>query len=227
MWKRSCVFRKLAVFLSVSIGNAIISSFLCEIPAVSMQKKAFIVTGNVRVSRLVRKVLPKYSALTQEMQSTTVVLNFTIDEKGKVINLFTTGGYPLCNEAAQRAVMQWRYTPTLVHGSEPVAVQTWVKLPCGNPHGKLDPAVAQLIYRVLKGTPADPSEKNFVNGNLAVLDITLSGSLQQSVERLKALGFEITEKSGQSNLLFGMIPLNKINSLRFLPEILFVAPHRQ
>lgn len=107
-----------------------------------MQKKPVWGSFNVQEGKLVRKVLPKYPALTQELKSASVGLNLTIDEAGKVIDVAVTAGYPVCSEAAKRAVFQWRYTPTLINRTEPVTVQIHVNLPCGNTYGKLHPTIA-------------------------------------------------------------------------------------
>jgi len=50
-----------------------------------------------------------------------VVLQVTVDEEGNVAELRVLKGHPLLNDAAEAAVRQWKYSPTLLNG-EPVPV---------------------------------------------------------------------------------------------------------
>jgi TonB family protein len=54
-----------------------------------------------------------------------VILAVTVNEEGFVSEVRVTSGHPLLNEAAVKAVRQWRYSPTLLNG-EPVPVMTTV-----------------------------------------------------------------------------------------------------
>jgi len=81
-----------------------------------------------------------------------------------------------------------------------------------------------LNYRIQKGATADASEENFVNDGLAMLEVTFAGPLHQGIERTKKIGFEVREVSGKYKLI-GSMPLERINELRSLPDILLVAPY--
>jgi TonB family protein len=234
VYRRAYFIVGMAILLGICVGFGVYAFFMAKylVPPLSAakasttatQKKPVWGSFNVQEGKLVQKVLPKYPALTQEMKQATVGLNVTINEEGKVIDAVVTVGYPLCSEAVKRAVMQWRYTPTLMNG-KPVVVQTHVNLPCGNPHGKLHPTIAQLIYRIQGSTVADAAEKNFVNDGLAMLEITFTGSLQQGIEGIKKIGFEVVNESGKSKLI-GFMPLERVNELHSLPGIFLVAPHK-
>ena len=82
--------------------------------------------GSAQAANLVHKVDPIYPqlALQARIQGT---IHFTaiIGKDGSVINLQLIGGHPLLVQAAQDAVRQWTYRPTLLNG-EPVEVVTQI-----------------------------------------------------------------------------------------------------
>jgi protein TonB len=51
-----------------------------------------------------------------------VVVNAVIDEQGNVVQAHALNGHPLLIPAALKAVLQWKYEPTLLN-SVPVAVE--------------------------------------------------------------------------------------------------------
>jgi protein TonB len=51
-----------------------------------------------------------------------VVVNAVIDEHGNVVQARVLSGHPLLISAALKAVLQWKYEPTLLSGT-PVAVE--------------------------------------------------------------------------------------------------------
>jgi protein TonB len=51
-----------------------------------------------------------------------VVVNAVIDERGNVVGARALSGHPLLIPAALKAVLQWKYVPTLLNGA-PVAVE--------------------------------------------------------------------------------------------------------
>ena len=84
------------------------------------------VGGNVQAVNLVNKVTPVYPPLAKQAQiQGTVRFNATIGTDGTVKNLDVVAGHPLLVEAAQEAVRQWVYKPTLLNG-QPVEVQTQI-----------------------------------------------------------------------------------------------------
>jgi TonB family protein len=84
------------------------------------------VGGGVQDRMLVEKVEPVYPPQAKEARiQGTVRFTAVIDTGGHVRNLTLVSGHPLLVEAAQQAVQQWRYKPTLLNG-EPVEVVTQI-----------------------------------------------------------------------------------------------------
>ncbi len=83
---------------------------------------------NLRAGRLLKRVDPSYpvEAMQQRIEGT-VRLRAEIGGDGKVLNLEPVSGPPLLVEAAEIAVRQWRYAPTLFDG-ERVQVRDDVRL---------------------------------------------------------------------------------------------------
>ena len=83
---------------------------------------------NLRAGRLVNRVAPAYpvEAMQQRIEGT-VRLHAVIGDDGKVLRLEAVSGPPLLVEAAEIAVRQWRYAPTVFDG-ERVQVHDDVRL---------------------------------------------------------------------------------------------------
>ena len=84
------------------------------------------VGGNVQQANLIRKITPVYPALAKQARVQGQV-RFTaiIGRDGAIQNLQVISGHPLLIPAAQDAVRQWQYRPTLLNG-EPVEVVTQI-----------------------------------------------------------------------------------------------------
>ncbi len=84
------------------------------------------VGGNVQQAKLVRQIKPQYPPLAKQARIQGVV-KFTaiIAKDGTISNLQLVQGHPLLVPAAQEAVKQWIYHPTLLNG-EPVEVITQI-----------------------------------------------------------------------------------------------------
>lgn len=84
------------------------------------------VGGNVQAANLLEKVKPAYPPAAKEAGiEGTVRFTATIDVDGHVKDLQLESGHPLLVDAAQEAVRQWVYRPTLLNG-EPVEVITQI-----------------------------------------------------------------------------------------------------
>jgi protein TonB len=84
------------------------------------------VGGNVQAANLVRKVTPVYPPLAKQARiQGTVRFTAIIGKDGTIQNLQLVSGHPLLVAAAQAAVTQWVYKPTLLNG-EPVEVVTQI-----------------------------------------------------------------------------------------------------
>jgi TonB family protein len=79
-------------------------------------------------SKLIHKVIPIYPELARRIRvQGTVTLMATIDEEGNVADLKVLNGHILLKDAAVAAVIQWKYSPTILNG-EPVQVQAAVSV---------------------------------------------------------------------------------------------------
>jgi protein TonB len=86
------------------------------------------VGGNVQESRLQQKTVPIYPALARDARISGVVrFEVVIGTDGRIINMQLVTGHPLLVPAAQEAVRQWVYQPTLLNG-QPVEVLTQVDI---------------------------------------------------------------------------------------------------
>ena len=84
------------------------------------------VGGNVAARSLIAKVDPVYPPLGPHARiQGTVHFAAIIGTDGRVLNLQLIGGHPLLVQAAQHAVKQWLYEPTLLNGT-PVEVVTQI-----------------------------------------------------------------------------------------------------
>ena len=84
------------------------------------------VGGNVQGANLVTQVPPVYPALAKQARIQGIVrFSVVIGKDGSVNNLQLISGHPLLIPAAQDAVKQWVYKPTLLNGA-PVEVLTQI-----------------------------------------------------------------------------------------------------
>ncbi len=98
------------------------------LPAVTKKREALRIGGDLKESKLIKKVIPTYPPLAQRMRlSGTVILVVTIDEEGNVADIKLQSGNPVLNQAAIDAVKQWKYSPTVLNG-EPVSIIGTVKV---------------------------------------------------------------------------------------------------
>jgi protein TonB len=84
------------------------------------------VGGNVQQARLIHQPRPVYPPLARQARVSGVVrFNAIIGVDGRIQNLTLVSGHPLLVKAAEDAVKQWVYEPTLLNG-EPVEVVTQI-----------------------------------------------------------------------------------------------------
>ena len=76
------------------------------------------VGGSITAPRKIRHESPVYPpiALAARIQGT-VILEATIDETGRVVNVRVLRSIPLLDEAAIESVLKWKYEPTRLNGS--------------------------------------------------------------------------------------------------------------
>jgi periplasmic protein TonB len=92
------------------------------------KREVYKIGGDLKESMLIKQVKPEYPPLAARMRlSDVVILVVTIDEEGNVSDIKVQKGNPILNEAAIKAVKQWKYSPTVLNG-EPVPVIGTVKV---------------------------------------------------------------------------------------------------
>jgi periplasmic protein TonB len=73
--------------------------------------------GIIREPRKILHVAPLYPDIARQSRvQGTVVLEAILDTSGRVESVRVLGSHPLLDDAAVRAVRQWRYTPTELNG---------------------------------------------------------------------------------------------------------------
>jgi protein TonB len=87
--------------------------------------KAVRVGGSIKEPKKVRHVVPLYPdvALKARLEGL-VIIEATLDERGRVTDARVLRGVPLLDEAALEAVRQWVYSPTLLDGVPTPVVMT-------------------------------------------------------------------------------------------------------
>lgn len=86
------------------------------------------VGGNVQASNLIKSVPPVYPPLAQQARiQGTVRFNVTIGPDGHIQNMQLVSGHPLLVAAAQEALQQYQWKPTMLNGN-PVQVTTTVDI---------------------------------------------------------------------------------------------------
>jgi periplasmic protein TonB len=86
-------------------------------------KRILRVGSNLKAPRQIHSVQPEYPELARQAHVWgAVVVNAVIDEHGNVVRAHALSGHPLLIPAALKAVLEWKYEPTLLNGT-PVAVE--------------------------------------------------------------------------------------------------------
>jgi len=86
-------------------------------------KRIVRVGSSIKAPRQIYSVQPEYPPLAMQSHVWgTVVVSAVIDEHGNVVQARALSGHPLLIPAALKAVLQWKYEPTLLNGT-PVAVE--------------------------------------------------------------------------------------------------------
>jgi TonB family protein len=98
--------------------------------------------GMIQQAALISRAEPVYPAEAKAAGVTgRVVLDATIDKDGRVSKVSTVQGHPLLAQAAEDAVREWRYKPTMLNGT-PVETQTRITLNfAGDRGGSVPPAM--------------------------------------------------------------------------------------
>jgi protein TonB len=83
------------------------------------------VGGDIREPRKVKDVAPVYPAVAVHARvEGIVIIEATIDPRGRVVNATVLRSLPVFDEAALAAVKEWVYTPTLLNGTPTPVIMT-------------------------------------------------------------------------------------------------------
>jgi len=78
--------------------------------------------------KIIKKVIPEYPKVARQARIARVVtIEITEDENGKVIKTKVLKGHPLLNDAAVKAVKQWKFEPFIIDGN-PSPVKFTIKI---------------------------------------------------------------------------------------------------
>jgi Ca-activated chloride channel homolog len=182
-----------------------------------------------------------------------VSVQVVIDENGIVLSSSATSGHPLLRQAAEQASKAATFSPTLLSGQKvkTVGVIVYNFLPGSgsstvtegvrsvSDEPPLSPKeqklvriaekshtwVYDLILRLEKGDNIPTAnEAYFVKDGKAEIQIQLSSTSPEMLEKLKMLGFEISQEK-QQLVLHGRISIEKISQLAEIEEVRFILPN--
>ena len=90
---------------------------------------------------------------------------------------------------------------------------------------KLQPRVAAVVTR-LKDSNSSPSadESKFVRNGKAEIQVWLSDKSDETMAKLKELGFEIILNPKTAKMVIGRLPIEKLAALAELESVRYVAP---
>jgi hypothetical protein len=179
-----------------------------------------------------------------------VVVQVVIDESGKVSSAQAVSGNPLLTGAAVKAATAAKFSPTLLAG-RPVKVNGVItyNFVDGQRTGavsgaevkgselltaeqkfqallqKLQPTVAAVVTR-LKDSNLTPSadESKFVRNGKAEIQVWLADKSDETMAKLKELGFEVILDPKTANMVIGRLPIEKLAALAELQSVRYVAP---
>src|SRR5438270_3461132 len=96
------------------------------IPALAPPKPALLVISHLDEGQILSRVQPVYPVIAKATHTEgTVLLHAIIARDGTIEDLRIISGKALLNEAALKAVSQWRFRPYVLNGS-PIAVETQI-----------------------------------------------------------------------------------------------------
>jgi TonB family protein len=94
-------------------------------PGLAPLREPIRVGGNVQELKKIYSVEPAYPPEARSARlSGTVILQATINESGDVYEVRVLRGHPLLNRAVAEAVIQWKYSPTLINGERVPVIAT-------------------------------------------------------------------------------------------------------
>ena len=99
------------------VPGGVVGGVVGGLPDAPPPVQAVRVGGNIKEPKKVKDVKPVYPDIAKQARvQGLVILECTISPQGKVTDVKVLRGLPLLDAAAEDAVKQWIYTPTLLNG---------------------------------------------------------------------------------------------------------------
>ncbi len=99
------------------VPGGVVGGVVGGLPDAPAPGQAVRVGGQIREPKKLKDVKPVYPDIAKQARvQGIVILECTISPQGKVTDVKVLRGIPLLDQAAQDAVKQWVYTPTLLNG---------------------------------------------------------------------------------------------------------------
>ena len=102
------------------VPGGVVGGIVTDLPEAAARPapvKAVRVGGDIREPRKVVDVPPVYPEMARKAHvEGIVIIEATVDERGRVREATVLRGVPMLDDAALEAVRQWVYTPTLLDG---------------------------------------------------------------------------------------------------------------
>jgi TonB family protein len=209
------------------------------------------ISGGVLNGRAVNLPPPVYPAIARQSHATgPVLVEVQIDESGRVISANAVSGNPLLTGAAVNAANAAKFSPTVISG-RPVKVKGVItyNFVDGERSGavsgsevkvsellteeqkfqlllqKLEPRVAAVVLRLQDTTlKASADEGKFIHNGQAEIQVWLADKSDESMAKLKELGFEIILNPTTAKMVIGRLPIEKLKALAELQTVRYVAP---
>jgi Ca-activated chloride channel homolog len=211
------------------------------------------ISGGVLNGKATNLPKPGYPAAAKAVSAGgSVSVQVVIDENGNVISSSATSGHPLLRQAAEQAAKSSTFSPTLLSGQKVKTAGVIVyNFQAGNGSATIttgEMAVSEeptlspeeqklirvaekshtwiydLILRLEKANNIPTAnEVYFVKDGRAAIQIQLSATSSEILEKLKKLGLEIVDEK-QKLVLFGRISIEKLSQLSEVEEVKFILP---
>ena len=92
---------------------------------------------------------------------------------------------------------------------------------------KFHPSVLAVIDRLKNKNPmAGPDEAKFIRNGKAEIQIWLTDKSDETLAKLKELGFEIVLDPKSAKMIIGRLPIEKLAALAELKSVRYVAPQK-
>jgi protein TonB len=107
------------------VPGGVVGGIVGGLPDVPAPVAPVRIGGDIREPKRISAVQPVYPELAVRARlQGTVVVEATLNERGRVVNVSLVQGSPMLTESALEAVSKWVYSPTLVNGVPTPVIMT-------------------------------------------------------------------------------------------------------